>query len=455
MTSTNLTATPTRRFCEALVGLAISPLPDGAEKAAQRSLFNVLGTSVGAARTPALDAVVAAAAEERAWGAVSVPGRPEGLQAHWGALAVGTAAHLDDFDDTHLRTVIHPGAAILAVLFALEPELDVAGERYLTAFALGCESQLRIGNAISPSHYDQGWHITGTCGVFGATVAAGVLFGMDAPTLEHALGIASTMVLGHREAFGSMTKPLHPGAAAANGIRAARLALAGAVGPTDALGDGGVLASFSDGIDHDELFVDGFELESNAFKPYPCGIVAHPAIDAAVAAAGDLGERTAITDVELRCHPLVPELMGRQQPNDGLQSRFSAYHAVAVGLLDGEVGLPQFSDERAVQADVRQLRDLIRLVPDAECPRDAAEITVHIAGAAPVNVVIDHARGSRDRPLSDQELFTKVQRLVEPVLGPAAVAAIHAAVHSLNTSKGLTDVLASVQPANQDQEEVS
>src|SRR5262249_15893318 len=122
------------------------------------------------ARSDAVTALLAAAHARAAKGDVVVPGRADTVDAYWGALVTGTAAHFDDYDDTHLATVIHPAATVLATLVALRPEADRTGDAYLMAFALGCEAQLRIGNAVSPSHYDRGWHITGTCGVFGSAV---------------------------------------------------------------------------------------------------------------------------------------------------------------------------------------------------------------------------------------------------------------------------------------------
>jgi 2-methylcitrate dehydratase PrpD len=441
--------TSTSEFCRRLVTASATPLPPQVSRAARRSLFNVLGTAVGAARTTAVDVLLATAREQDGTGDVAVAGRDDTVDAHWGALIAGTAAHLDDFDDTHLATVIHPGAAVLGTLIALAPELDVDGERYLTAFALGCESQLRIGNAVSPSHYDRGWHITGTCGVFGAAVSASLLLGLSAAQLEQALAIVSTMVLGHREGFGSMTKPLHPGKAAANGVLAARLAGVGMTGIADPLGAGGVLPVFADAVDRCELagsWEQDWELEFNAFKPYPCGIVAHPAIDAACAASAELDDPAAITSVELTCHPLVPELMGRRQPQDGLQARFSAYHAAAVGLLDGQVGLAQFGDDRAVETDVERLRELITLRPTDGCARDEATIRVDRADRAPICVHVPHARGSLDRPLTDEELFDKVDRLVEPVLGTGAARRVAAAVDALAGATGLDAVIAAIRP---------
>ncbi|MGV9797027.1 MmgE/PrpD family protein [Mycobacterium sp. NPDC003449] len=454
MPETAVMRTTTTEFCDQLIAAAAEPLPPAVADAARRSLFNVLGTAVGAANSPAADAILAAARELSANGSVRVPGRGELLDEHWAALFSGTAAHYDDFDDTHLATVIHPGAATLGVLVGLHDSVDAPGERYLVAFALGCEAQLRIGNSVSPNHYDRGWHITGTCGVFGAAVAASVLLGHTSDELRAALGAAATMTLGQREAFGSMTKPFHAGKAAANGILAARLAAAGHTGSEDPLGDDGVLTVIADAVDAAELHrpwsADGsdWELISNTFKPYPCGIVAHPVIDAAVAASRQIADTGAIEAVEVTCHPLVPELMGTRQPRDGLQARFSSRHGAAVGLLDGSVGLREFSDARATAADVVGLRAVTELLPTTDCARDEATITVRLRGADPVVVHVEHARGSLARPLTDAELLAKVDALTEPVLGAGSAARILAAVEALetDTGAGFSGVVATTRP---------
>ena len=388
--------------------------------------------------------LLAAAAEQGSAGDVQVPGVARTLDPYWGALVTGTAAHLDDFDDTHLATVIHPGAATLATVLSLAPETAPSGAAFLGAFAVGCEAQLRIGNAISPAHYDHGWHITGTCGVFGAAVAASALLGLDAGAASRALSLAATMTLGHREAFGSMTKPLHAGKAAANGVLAARLAAAGLAGPPDPLGPGGVLEVLAAAVDRGALG-RGWELELNSFKTYPCGVVAHPAMDAAIAVSSriDPAEITAIT---LRCHPLVPELMGTLHPADGLRSRFSARHGVAVGLRFGRAGLAEFSDAAATAPEVARLRGLITLDPDPGVARDAAVLRIETRSAGPVEVRTEHTRGSIARPLTDDELQDKVQALVTPVLGDGAADRIREAVDNLPGAGDVSGLLAALRP---------
>jgi 2-methylcitrate dehydratase PrpD len=440
----------TAGFCAALLETARTPLPPGVSAAARRTFFNVIGTAASAVTSPTVTVLLAAADAQGGDGAVQIPGLARTLDPYWGALVTGTAAHLDDFDDTHLATVIHPGASALATVLALAPQTAPTGAGFLAAFAIGCEAQLRIGTAISPAHYDHGWHITGTCGVFGAAAAAAALLGLDARAMERALSLAATMTLGHREAFGSMTKPLHAGKAAANGILAARLADAGLAGPADPLGrGGGVLDVLAAVVNRSALGParddDRWELELNTFKTYPCGVVAHPAIDAAISVSA-LVDPADVTGITLRCNPLVPELMGLVQPADGLSSRFSARHGVAVGLRYGRAGLAEFGDAVATDPEVAGLRALITLEPDPGVARDAAELRIGLRRADPVVARVEHTRGSAARPLTDEDLFAKVRALVAPVLGERGADRVRAAVDDLPTAPDLSRLFAAIRP---------
>jgi 2-methylcitrate dehydratase PrpD len=456
----------TEEFCAAMLGAARGPLEPAVARAAGRSLLNVLGTAVSAAGSDAVRVLLAAADEASGAGQATVPGLARTLDPYWAALVTGTAAHLDDFDDTHLATVIHPGAAALGAVLSLVPETAPSGAAFLGAFAAGCEAQLRIGCAISPAHYDHGWHITGTCGVFGAAVAACALLYLDAQATARALSLAATMTAGHREAFGTMTKPLHAGKAAANGVLAARLAAAGLGGLADPLGAGGVLEVLAASVDRDALGLGWpaghtWELELNTFKAYPCGVVAHPAMDAAIIAAARISElagRAEISGVRLRCNPLVPELMGLEQPDDGLRSRFSARHGVAVGLLYGRAGLAEFSDATATAPEVARLRSLITLDVDPAVARDAAVLRVSLRpapGPEPgewptaevpgIEVTVEHSRGSVTRPLTDDDLFDKVRALFGPVLGERAADRARDAIGKLPGAEDTSALLAAIR----------
>ena len=419
---------PLDRLAHLVASHAGSPLPGDVREAARRTLYNVLATTVGAAREPATDIVVAATAG-LGGGAARPPGRQERLHPLDAALATGIAAHLDDYDDTHLSTVIHPGAVGLGALVGLaglrEEIADADADDVLLAFAWGVEAQLRLGVAISPAHYDAGWHITGTCGAVGAAVTAGLLLGLGAAGLTTALEWAVEGGLGNREGFGSMTKPFHPGKAAVNGLRAAWDAATdpGRPGPGDSLtGPEGLVPRLARGaFDADALLGDvgrRWELLDNTFKPYPCGIVTHPAIEAAEALHGPVAERggpAAVRAIRLVCHPLVPELTGNVRPEDGLQARFSTAHGVAAGLLRPAVDLAAYADGFVVSEEARRLRSLVVFEPREECARDAARIEVTLADGEVLTHEVAHARGSLARPLTDEELRAKARGLVDRV----------------------------------------
>ena len=437
-------------FAHGLHALAQRPLPPAVAEEAKRSLVNVIGTSIGASMHPGVEAILAAAQELGAAPEAPVPGRTERVDLHFSALATGFAGHLDDFDDTHLATVIHPAASVLAVLTALAPSTRPSGAEALTTFALGCEAQLRVGVSISPEHYDRGWHITGTCGVIGCALTAGLLLGLDADALARAVSIAASMFVGQREAFGTMTKPYHPGKAAANGIAAARLALYGQQAADDVFeAEGGYSHSMSTRVDFEQMngqLGERWELLFNTYKPYPCGIVAHPAIDAGLELSKQIEDATAIETIEVRCHPLVPELMGNPQPKDGLQARFSAIHGVAAALCDRRVGLAQYEDARVVQPDVVALRAKTRLMPDTKVNRDEVFIEARLTGGRVAAHHVEHARGSLARPLTQDELMDKVRLLIEPVLGAGVTGCIAAAVQDLEAAANLDALFALCVP---------
>jgi 2-methylcitrate dehydratase PrpD len=304
--------------------------------------------------------------------------------------------------------------------------------------------------SISPQHYDRGWHITGTCGVIGCAVTAALLFGLDEAQLGEAVSIAASMFVGQREAFGTMTKPYHPGKAAANGIAAARLAQQGQRATAEIFeAPGGYSHSLSTKVDFVLMngeFGERWELLFNTYKPYPCGIVAHPGIDGGLALSSQIDDVNEIDAITLRCHPLVPELMGNPQPKDGLQARFSAIHGVAAALCDGQVGLAQYDDARVVLDDVKTLRAKTTLMPDAAVNRDEVLIEARLKNGSTVKHHVEHARGSLARPLTDDELMDKVRLLVDPRLGDGTAARLGAIVAALDSAPNLDALFALCVP---------
>jgi 2-methylcitrate dehydratase PrpD len=446
--STALAQPPvTRDLAAAIVAFALTDLPDAVLHEAKRSLFNVLAVAIGASMHPGVDAIVRVARDTGGLPVAPIVGRTALADAHFAALANGFAAHVDDYDDTHLATVIHPAASIAATLLALAPSTVPDGAAAMRAFVLGCEVQLRVGVAISPEHYDDGWHITGTCGTIGAAVTAAALLGLDADATARAIGIAASDTVGQREAFGRMTKAYHAGKAAANGILAATLASRGFTAPLDALEAAG---GFADALatthrigSLDTNLHANYELAKNTYKPYPCGIVAHPSIDAAVALSMRIGSVDNIVSVAIHCNPLVPELMGNLTPDDGLKARFSCVHGVTMGLRDGIVGLPQYEDANVVLDDVKALRARVKLEPDKEMPRASARVSVVLKDGTTIEEFVASARGSLERPLTDIELNAKAEALVEPVLA-GRTSMLRTAVSELPKAANVAALIAAV-----------
>lgn len=245
----------TAEFALGIRRAAQDGLPEDVRAEAVRSLLNAVGTAIGAARTATVGLMVEYAVAHGSAGSSPVPGRPERLDAPGAALVTGFAAHPDDFDDTHPTTEVHP-AAVLAAALPLVARNDITPLQLLDAFALGIEAQLRVALAMAPSHHDHGWHVAGTVGPLAAAVTAGLLRGLDDEQLRHAIAIASSMSLGHREGLATLVKAFHPGKAASNGLVAAALAARGFTGATAALeGPRGYFRTMAPSADRDRLTV--------------------------------------------------------------------------------------------------------------------------------------------------------------------------------------------------------
>lgn len=225
-------SSPTQALVNYVVNAKPSDLPCAVRKEATRTFLNWAGCAVGGSHHETLDIAIAALSPFAGAGIASILGRAERTDPLHAALFNGISSHVFDFDDTHLRTVIHPGGPVASAILAFAEYTPVSGDEFLNALTLGVEVECRIGNAVYPAHYDIGWHITGTTGVFGAAAAVGKLLKLDAQRMSWAFGLAASQPVGLREMFGTMTKSFHPGRAAQNGFTAALLASRGIRAPS-------------------------------------------------------------------------------------------------------------------------------------------------------------------------------------------------------------------------------
>jgi 2-methylcitrate dehydratase PrpD len=189
-----------------------------------RTLLNWVGVAVGGSRHETVNIAVDALAPFSGPAQATILGRRERFEVMNAAFVNGVSSHIFDYDDTHLKTIIHPAGPVVSAILALTEYHPVNGTDFLNALVLGVETECRIGNAVYPDHYDRGWHITGTAGVFGAAAGAGKLLGLSEQQMVWALGLAASQPVGLRESFGSMNKSFNPGRAASNGLFAAILA---------------------------------------------------------------------------------------------------------------------------------------------------------------------------------------------------------------------------------------
>ena len=399
------------------------------EREALRTLRNWLACAIGASRHPAVDAALAAVAELAPGEQASVLGRSERVDMASAALVNGIASHLFDFDDTHLRTIIHPAGPVASAALALAEKSGMSGRALLDALVLGIDVECRVGNAIYPDHYDRGWHITGSTGMLGAAAACARLLQLDAARTTMALGIAASQPVGVREQFGSMTKSLHPGAAARAGLMAALMAKHGYTASERALeAPRGLLRTYSTKCDWreiDDRLGERFEILANTYKPFACGVVIHPSIDGCIQLRNELRVSVdAVERVALAVHPLVLELTGKRTPRSGLEGKFSVYHACAAAWLFGEAGEAQFSDACVSDPNVIALRDRVEARVDPAIAEAAADIAVTLRDGRTFRKRVEHAVGSLERPITDAELDRKFHSLVDPVLGVARADAL-------------------------------
>jgi len=389
----------------------------------RRTFVNWLGCAVGGARHEAVSTAAKALLPFAGRPQAQVLGRAERTDIVTAALLNGIASHVFDYDDTHLKTIIHPAGPVAPAVLVLAEQRGLSGAAALHALVLGVEAECRIGNAVYPEHYAAGWHITGTCGPFGAAVACGKLIGLTEPQFATALGIAASQPVGLKIQFGAMTKSFHPGRAAQNGLTAALLAEAGFTAAPAALegkdGWGGALSSRADWSEVTRGLGQHWEAALNSYKPFACGIVIHPALDAAIQLrAREQANLAALESIHLRVHPLVQSLTGKTDPQTGLEGKFSVFHAVAAGVIEGAGGERQFSDRAVRDPTIVALRRRVSLTLDPATPTEACILTARFAGGRTVTIPVEHAIGSLTNPLSDAALDAKFLDLAGDVLTP-------------------------------------
>jgi 2-methylcitrate dehydratase PrpD len=380
---------------------------------AKRSILNFFATALGSANDPAVSAALRTLLPFSGAATSAVIGRPERLDAMGASFLNAVSANLLDFDDTHLDTIIHPAAPVAAPVLALAQARGFSGRAVLTAFILGVEVECRVGNAVSPRHYARGWHITSTCGVFGAAAACAKLLELPADQISNAIGIAASQSAGIIENLPTAAKNVSVGNAARNGLFAALLAaegysaspraIEGPLGWARAMGDEPDLGRLTGGLGKT------WEIAKNAYKPYPAGIVFHAVIDACLNLRTNLNRRIDdIASITVQGSALLLARGDRVVRNER-DARVSIHQCAACALLLGSAGVPEFAEATVFRPDIVSLRQKVRAALDASLPDGAARVIIQLASGETLEEIVMEAKGSLADPLSDRDIEAKLR----------------------------------------------
>ena len=364
-------------------------------------------------------------------GGASVFGAGFSSGAAWAALANGTSAHGIEMDDVTTESSLHPGVAVIPPAFALAEEMGASPTAYLEAIVAGYEVTIRVGNALNPaSSYARGFHPTGVAGVFGATMAAGRLLGLDERALVQALGVAGTMAAGSLEYLsdGAWTKRLNPGWAGHAGIVAANLAREGFTGPASVFdGQLGVLHAFTDEPYRDRLLADlgnPLQVMLVSIKPYACCRYNHGLIDAALQLQREHGftpedvERIRLGVLSGGALLVADPIEQKREPHNTVDAQFSAPFAAAVAIARGRGDVSVYSQENVDDPTIRSLMARTDCYRDAELdaayPRQwPAAAEVRLRDGRVLSAFVPYATGEPENPVPREALLAKFTSLAE------------------------------------------
>ena len=434
-----------RDFCAFLASFRYEDLPEQVIHESRRGVLDWLGCALAGSRHPklrkALAGIKALGSAERA----RVIAHDLRLGLLEAAIVNGQMGHILDYDDTHMDgVVLHTSSPVLAALLAVAETGRFSGRDLVSAYAAGFEAGVRVGKA-SPGHHDGGWHLTGTLGSIAAGIAVARLLRLDAGQMTHALGIAATQAAGMQQNRGTMCKSFHAGKAASNGVLAGLMAREG-VDSSDEIIEGrrGFSRIYSAGS-RPEALLEGlgadWQILRNGYKPYACGVVVHPLIDGMIALRRRGIDPAGVAAIEIAVNEAAVRITGVQEPQTGLQSKFSIYHSAAVSFLDGAAGIAQYGDERALADEVVQLRRKVRISVDERFRRDEAHVCVIDAGQVRHEAHVDHATGTVDNPMPDDAIKQKFLANAEPAVGPERAREIAERVWSLEALDDVRDLL--------------
>lgn len=419
-----------------IADLRYDRIPSKALETAKTAVRDCLGVAVAGGREQSAQLSGTLIREERAKQEATVYGQRFKSSATQAAFVNGIAAHAHDFDHSFVLGG-QPTAPIIPAVFSLGEAIDVSGTHILEAYVAGFEVVAALIFAVQGAG-GGGWHANGTIGVFGATAACAKLLGLDSSQMEMALSMAASMASGVTSNFGTMTKPLHVGNAARNGVLAARLAKAGFTANTQTLeARNGFFDNYYPGskpaLPPFEDLGRAYALEKYGvrFKPYPCGGLTHTAIYAAIRLRNDHQIRPDLVehvDVEVPADTAAPLVY--RVPRTGLEGKFSMPYLIARALIDGGITLDTFKDQAVADRDVLQLLEKIEMKVDANLRSGPdgsrpSTVTMKLKNGQTQTLHEKFPKGSPQVPMSEEELVEKFHSCARGVIpGEAAERAL-------------------------------
>lgn len=426
----------TQKIIDFIQNSTLEAIPENGVRTATEAILDCIGVALAGAIEPAGEITARMARASAGKGESSVWGHGFATSAHDAALVNGTAAHALDFDDVTWGLIGHPSVSLTASLFSLGEALGKSGRDVLLAYATGFEVMAKIGRTTQPAHsLENGWHATVSIGTFGATAACCKLLGLNAVETGNALGIAYSMTSGTTANFGTMTKPLHAGLAARNGVEAARLAQLGLTAvahPFD--GPRSFHVVFSRGLPARMEALDElgklYELDVRGvvIKPYPCCVSAHTSIDAALRLRNEEGVRPQdIRHIEIGVTRYTYDKLSYHLPDTGLEGKFSANYTVARAIIDGRLPLGAFSDEAVQEPEVRRLVERVEIKVDEAIDRAwkigsrPVQLRATLTDGRTIEKDVAISKGNPEVPLTTEELHAKFRDCASLVLPADAV----------------------------------
>ncbi|MBT2300765.1 MmgE/PrpD family protein [Variovorax paradoxus] len=412
--------------------LRAEAVPAATQQVLSKAVVDAIGCGLYGLTTPWGRTMRGFAAEQGGPAEAGLWGTGQRVSVGHSVLSSGTAIHSFDFDD-HSRAKIHPGAIVVPVALALGERENAPGSVVMAAIAAGYETMNRVSQAANPGRARmRGWHLTGTCGTFAAAATASVILGLDTETTASALGLAGTQSAG-LWAFttdGSMSKRMHPGRAAQDGVTAALLAARGFEGPRYILEaeDGGFLFAMSD-TPRPGRIIEGlgstWHADATCFKPHACCGSNHACVDAAIGIMRE--HRLGIDDID-RVIAGIPSVVQTQTGFDYhadsvLNAQMSLRYNIAVAMCDGQAYLEQFTPERIVESRTVALAQRVEIEIDPEIDRAYPEIyggrvSVVTRGGQTISRRVDYSRGMPENPMPHDEVERKFMSLASVAVGP-------------------------------------